>query len=120
MRGGRLRHRIDLYKPATQTANALGETRAEPTRVLSESSGGGWWASITPVSGSESDSARQTQGVVTHEIRMRWNPVLNIGPAWSATYNARRFEFVSVVNADEMNKETLIAAREMVGQFPNP
>lgn len=111
-------HRIDLYRPTTQTANILGETAGPPERVRSESPDGSWWAEVKPVGGSEGESSRQVQGVVSHEIRMRWHPHLNISPAWSAEFKARRLEFVSVVNVDERNKEVLIAAREMVGQFP--
>lgn len=119
MRAGRLRHRVDLYRPASQAANVYGETRAEPTRVASDAVGGKWWADITPLGGSEFEDGKQVRTAISHQIRMRWHQLLNIGPGWRIVYNARNFEVSSVVTVEERNREVLIAAREMIGAFPS-
>jgi len=119
MRAGRMRHQIELYRPASQTANPYGETQAEPERVASESPGGFWWCEVTPVGGVEFENGRQTQAAVTHQIRMRHHPLLNVTPGWRIEFKARRLEVTAVVNVEERNREVLITAREMVGAFPS-
>lgn len=113
VRAGQLRHRITLKRPATQTANAYGETIDDPDIVMSQSVGGQWWAEVTPLTGSELESARQVQSNVTHQIRMRHQAGLDIDARWRVVYNARDFEVLSVVTVQERFTELLILAREM-------
>lgn len=115
MRAGRLRHRVAIYKPASNTPNEYGETLAVPSeRVLSNALDGNFWASVEPASGTETDNSKQTQGAVTHNIRMRYDATLRPSPSWKIVYNARDFEVLSWILVDERNREIVISAREMV------
>ena len=115
MRAGRLRHRVAIYEPASNTPNEYGETLADPpSRVLSNAIDGNFWASVEPASGTETESGKQTQGAATHNIRMRYDATLRPSPSWRIVYNARNFEVLSWILVDERNREVVIAAREMV------
>lgn len=120
MRAGTLRHRVTLKRPIPVTTNIYGEKVGDTHEpVASGMPGGTFFAEILPQAGTEVESSRQVQGMVSHRIRMRFIPGLNVGAQWIVEYQARRFEVVSVVDIDERKKEVSIAAREMVGQFPS-
>jgi head-tail adaptor len=117
MRAGQLRHRIGLRKPAATTANAYGENIDDPDPAASQSVEGKFWADVTPLSGSELESARQVQSSVTHQVRMRVQPGMTLYPSWSIEHEARTLEILSVV-PDRLNREWVILAREMTSNVP--
>lgn len=112
MRAGQLRHRIGLRKPASTTANAYGENIDDPDPALSQTVEGKFWADVTPLSGSELESARQVQSAVTHQVRMRTQPGMTVYPSWRIVFNARDLEVLSVI-PDRLNREWVILCREM-------
>jgi head-tail adaptor len=114
MRAGRLRHRVTLKQPATQTANAANEAIGTPATVSSAAGDGKWAADVRPLSGTEGESGRQVQAGVTHEIRMRYSPGTAIVPTWLVVHDSRDLEVVSVLNVNERDHELILLAREMV------
>lgn len=120
MRAGRLRFRVDLYRPPTaEGRNVYGEPTNPMERVASEMPDGKWWADISPTSATETESGGQVRASVAHEIRMRHQPTLRINPKWEVRYAGRVFRIDGVINVDERNHEALLSATEMVGQFPS-
>ncbi len=70
------------------------------------------WASIEPLSGREAWIAREQQATTTHRIRMHYRA--GITPAMRAVWAGRTFEFTTVVNVDELNRELEIMATEVL------
>lgn len=70
-------------------------------------------ASLEPQSGSETVSGEQIQGRTQYKIRARWGPSLSgIDSTWWAMKGIRRFNFLSVQNIEERNREVVIVAVE--------
>ena len=105
MRAGRLRHR-GVLQQVTETRDAHGgvtETWTERARP---------WVSIKPLHGREAMYANQVDSNITHEIRMRYDS--GITPAMRLSCRGRTFEFLSVANIDERDRELAIMAKEVV------
>ena len=114
MRAGQLRHRVLLQYPTDVAPNAYGESQGVTwTTIDSGTPGNGFWAAIEPLSGSETQDAKQMEGRVTHQIRMRHISGLNIKPTWRVVYNARVFNITQVV-PDEVFRETRLICTEVV------
>jgi len=69
------------------------------------------WAAIEPLSARETWFARQSQATTTHKITMLYRP--DVTSRMRATWDDRTFNFESVVNMDEANREMLITATEV-------
>lgn len=67
---------------------------------------------IKPVGGAERFIAGGQQATSTHTITIPY--LAGITPSMRATYNGRTFSFQSVNNVDEINREIVIAATEVL------
>lgn len=72
------------------------------------------YVSLTPTSGREFVDNERIASETTHTMRADYDP--RVTPAMRAVDNhtKRRFEFVSIVNREERNRELLIQAKEIV------
>jgi SPP1 family predicted phage head-tail adaptor len=105
IRAGDLRHRVTLQSP-TVTQNDLGED----TTTWPEA--GTFWAAVNPLSGNELFRAKQVNAEVTHEIEMRWTPLVT--PANRIKFGTRIFEILSAINVEERNKKLLLSCKEHI------
>lgn len=69
-------------------------------------------ASIEPLAGQERMFAQQQQATTTHKLGMVY--IAGIKPNMRAVWNGRVFNFDSVINVKEENRELLIMATEVV------
>lgn len=114
MRAGQLRHRVTLQYPTEASPNAYGESQGKVwTTVESGTPGNGWWASIEPLGGTETQDAKQMEGRTTHQIRMRHISGLDIKPTWRVLYNGRTFNITQVV-PDERFREVRLVCTEVL------
>jgi len=76
MRSGRLRHYIQLQRPAV-TVNDAGETVVDnpPTQSLPA------WADVQPLQSREIERARQAQMQTTHRVIIRYRS--DVQPGWT-------------------------------------
>lgn len=69
------------------------------------------WASIQPLSARERLFANQSQATTTHTITTIY--IADVSTRWRATWDGRTFNFDSVVNVNEDDRELLITATEV-------
>lgn len=106
MRSGLLRHRVTIQE-YTKADNSLGE----PIKTWANISGTPTvWASITPMSGSEFFTARQTATETTHRVVMRYMDGLDT--KMRLKFGSRYFYILSILNKDERDAELEIMCRE--------
>ena len=101
---GRRNKRITIER-LTQTTTAGGEVTETPVTVAHV------WAAVEPLSSAEAWKAKQSQTEVTHKITMLYRA--DITAAMRAKYGSRVFNFGSVLNVDEANRELVITAIEI-------
>jgi len=94
MRAGALRHQVEIQSP-TRTVNDLNET------VLTFSTVGTAWASLTPEPAHEITRAGQTVTVQSFKVTTRWTAGLTT--ATRLKFGSRIFNVTSIVNPDERN-----------------
>jgi SPP1 family predicted phage head-tail adaptor len=70
------------------------------------------WASIEPLNSREQYYANQVQSTTTHKITILYHP--SVTTRTQAVWNGRTFNFDSVINLDEANRELLIMATEQI------
>ena len=105
MRGGPMRHRITIEAPV--------ETQAADGSILQS-----WetfaeaWASIEPLIGKEYFAQQREQAVVSHKIRMRYQP--GITHKMRVAWESRLFEIESVLNVGERSREIVLMCGESV------
>lgn len=102
---GSLRRKITIQSIAT-TPTVDGETTGTTTNVLTA------WASIEPLSGQERLLGGAQQDLITHRIRMLYQP--GITAKMQAKWDGRIFNFVSVIVSGELNRDLEILAVEDV------
>jgi SPP1 family predicted phage head-tail adaptor len=68
------------------------------------------WASIRPVTGSESVAADQVAGRISHEIHVRYRP--DVVPAMRFSLGMRTFEIVAAINVEERHRQLRCLCRE--------
>jgi head-tail adaptor len=103
------RHRLTLYRPAPAVSDfVIGEGEPEQVAQL--------WAGIETNGGSEGRQGEGTQGRESVSIRFRWTPTIaEINSNWWVERDGKRFDFVSVANIDERNREVLVTAVQANG-----
>jgi SPP1 family predicted phage head-tail adaptor len=103
MKMAKLRHRIRIERVTeTKDIDSLAiETSLTYTAVQ---------ASIKPISGREYFAAQSTQADVTHRIGLRY--LSGVTPKMHVGYGTRIFDILSVINADERNRELQLMCRE--------
>jgi SPP1 family predicted phage head-tail adaptor len=103
---GEMRHHLTIQSLAT-TPTAEGDTLDTPVTVAKV------WARIMPLSGSEKFVAAMQQDTSSHKINCRY--VSGITPKMRAIRaDGRVFNFTSVNNVDERNRELEILATEVL------
>jgi SPP1 family predicted phage head-tail adaptor len=70
------------------------------------------WASIEPLIGKEYFAQEREQAVVSHKIRMRYQP--GITHKMRVAWESRLFEIESVLNVGERNREIVLMGSESV------
>jgi len=103
MRAGKLRHLVELHKPATATDD-IGDSRPVFTKV------GRAYAEIKPATGDEKLIAAQTRGAVSHTIQLRYHA--GVTARWRVVWRGRVFELGSAINEDERNRTAIYEAVE--------
>jgi SPP1 family predicted phage head-tail adaptor len=97
-----------VVESPTETRNSLGETTLEWTQF------GRAWASIEAVSYSEQELRRETVGMATHTVRMRYMPGLTgkMRLRWASRSN--RLLWISSVVEKGRREEHELACEERV------
>lgn len=94
MIAGQLRHRVVLQSVGS-TLDDYGDLSNSWSTAATV------WASIDPVSGTETDIAGELAGVVTHKIKMRYRS--GITSQNRITFDSRTFQIESVADWQERN-----------------
>ena len=105
MEGGKLRHVVDLQRPATTRGvggKRTGDNHESVARVR---------AAIKPVGGGEAEAQDTQQAVVTHEVRIRHYE--GLAATWRLGFGTRTLEVVNVINVDERSREMELSCREI-------
>lgn len=105
MRSGNLKHKID-FETSAPTQDDFGGV-VDGFSVFGQA-----YASITPISGKEYFSSKQTNAEVSHKIECRF--ISGITPSMRIAYRARVFSIESVINIREENKTLQIMASEVI------
>lgn len=102
MRAGELRHSIKIQS-ASESRDGIDVDYTWSTDATV-------WASITPLSGSESVTADQEQSTATHKVIMR--NYTGLTPQHRLLFGTREFYIVSVLNTDERSRRMEVLVRE--------
>ena len=108
MEAGKLRHRITIQNPPA-ARNEYGEEEQDSDDWTDFKT---VWAAITPLSGRELWNAQQSQPDVTHRIEIRY--LAGVTSKQRAKLGSRLFNFQSMANIEERNRELHIVAVERV------
>ncbi len=101
MRIGNLRHRIQIYSP-TETRDANGGV------IVAWTSLDNVWGSVEPLSGKEIQQGKQTTGIATNKITIRYRAGLH--QTFRLIESDRIFGILSInVNADKSIMEIQVA-----------
>lgn len=103
MRGGTLRHRVELLN-VSQTRLATGETL--PTYVPL----GTVWAAVEPLTGRELMVAQQTVAETTHRVRIRARE--GVATSTRVRHRGRLLEVQAVLNLEERDREMHLLCKE--------
>lgn len=103
---GEMRKRITIQRIATAPATSSGETPDTPGTFTRA------WARIRPLSGTESWVAKELQQIATHQINMRYQR--GVTASMRAVYQGRVFNFIEVLDLEEMHEELQIIAKEPI------
>jgi SPP1 family predicted phage head-tail adaptor len=111
VRLGKLLHRISVEQVAESqdTDGSVIETLS--VFVVAQ-------ASIELLSGREYIAAQSTQAEVAHRIRLRC--LSGITPKMRVNYNPRIFDFLSVININDHNRELQLQYRCALNSFQKP
>ena len=102
---GRRDKRITIQQMVQATTEG-GEVTETPLNIAT-----GIWAAIKPLDARETWQAKQSQATTTHTITILYIP--GITSRMRAVRGSRTFNFESVVNVDEANRELVITATEV-------
>lgn len=103
MRAGKLRHILEVQRPAENRGEA-GSAKPEYTTFATVH------AAIEPLRGEEAVEARKVDARVTHRVRLRYLPGFTAKHRLVA--GGRVFCPVSVLDVDERHREMEVLARE--------
>lgn len=109
MRAGSLRHSVTIERPFEN--RVLGESNKKTYVTYATV-----FASIRPLNGEERIKENYMKHRVTHEIRMRYIPEVDIGilPTCRINYQGFYFYIEYVINEDYMNRELILRCNEDV------
>ena len=110
MRGGALRHQVQLQSRATTQESTYGSQSTTWTTYATV------YAAIEPLNGRELMAAQAVQSEITHQITIRWNPGFTVKAADRILFGVRIFDVISATNLNERNYEVEIRATEGVTQ----
>lgn len=105
MIGAGRRNKLITIEELTQTTTDGGEVTETATTLAKV------WAAIEPLSARESWFAKQSQATTTHKITILYRS--DVTSRMRAKWESRTFNFESVVNLDEANREMVIMATEV-------
>lgn len=107
MKAGKLQHRVQVQAPpgAESPQNEFGEPSGDWETVATR------WASIEPLSGSESVTADQTQSPATHRITLRR---FALTPRHRVKWGTRYFYVTAAQNPEELSEQVTANATERV------
>lgn len=107
MRAGNLRSKAIIQHLVSGSKNEFGEEL--PSNWVDFKT---VWCSITPVSGKESFLSNADFSKVTHKIKIRYTEGLNA--SMKLVWKGRYFNFTSIRNISERDKEIEILAEENI------
>ena len=103
MEVGKLNKRITLQYPAN-VSDGMGGYTTTWTDSLDV------WASIWPVSATETIQSMQPAMTITHRINMRYRSTVQ--PEWRIKFGERYFDIVSMINPEERNEWLYLLCKE--------
>ena len=103
MRIGDLSRRIELQSPVDVSDGMGGASRTFKLEGIV-------WSAIWPVSATERIQANAPTLVISHRVRIRYRD--DIAPDWRIKYRHRYFSIVSIVNANEADRQLDLLCRE--------
>ena len=106
MRAGLLRHRVTFQRQTGTTRDSFGAEIEVWTALRTQS------CSIEPLRGREFFAAQEINAELTHLLTTRWFEDLR--PKDRGLFGTRIFDFQSIINVEERNRELQIYARELV------
>lgn len=106
MRAGNLRNKAEIQSLGT-TQNEFGEVEEGQYTKFKDV-----WCSITPISGKENFLSNADYAKTTHKIKMRYTDGINASQR--LVWRNRIFDFISVRNITELNKEIQMLAEEVI------
>lgn len=101
----RLSKRFELQQ-ATEAQDAYGSPEKTWATIKQV------WGEIEPLSGQERIVAMQTEGSITHRIRLRYDPA--IVPTMRLKLGTRIFNLTPSLNVMEADKELIVIAQEVL------
>lgn len=108
MRAGQLRHRVAIQSLGDTTQNPYGESQGSWTTNRTV------YASVEPVGGSETDELGRVASLVTHMVRIRYQPDITLTPKNRLLWGTRELNIVSVLKSEEVSREWRITCTERV------
>jgi SPP1 family predicted phage head-tail adaptor len=106
MKAGKLRHRVEIYKP-TFVKDDIGNHIPTWVKVAEA------WAAIEPLKGDERWAAAYAQATTTHRVTMR-PPGIAVHPSNRLVFNGRIFEIEAVLDIEERGRELQLMCVEKV------
>ncbi len=106
MRAGNLRNKAEIQSIGT-TTNAFGEIEQGEYAKFKDV-----YCSITPISGKESFLSNVDYAKTTHKIRIRY--ISGVNASQRLVWRGRNFNFISVINTGERDKQIEIMAEEVI------
>jgi len=97
MRGGKLRHIVDIQQPA-RSADGFGEQVPSWSNFAT-----GLYAQVEPLSGNERIQAQQINANVNYMVRIRYCP--GVTPSMRVIYGSRTLQITNVQDVLERNRE---------------
>lgn len=108
---GRYRHRVTLQRRSTLQPEGWDEHGQPPDSWEDVSER---WAEVRETGGSEQQFADGVQAAVTHEVRMRYDPLLAPSPKMRLLYRGRVLQIGGVTNPDGRKVESRLQCSEEV------
>lgn len=105
LRNGALRHRVTV-QAMTEEEDDFGQMVQSFTTLASR------WASIDPVSGTETVAGGKIREGTTHKVRLRWATGLNA--RCRIVFGTRTFEVLEVLNFREQKAFADLLCREVL------
>ncbi len=97
---GLLRHRVQFFDPYPDGALEVDGQPVQHPRLVCEV-----WAEVTPLDGTERETAERVQSDVTHVVRVRAREDVRASAGrWFLTHRGRKFEVRRVLDLEERRR----------------